>query len=67
MKEIIKDNLKHASIIALGVMTGRIITQVGKKAPLQEIMQSAHVSLMTGFITAFIILLILDVVTQRRK
>ena len=55
MKEIIKDNLKHASIVALGVMTGRIITQVVKKAPLQQIMQSAHVSLMTGFITEFIL------------
>ena len=62
-----KESLRYASIVALGVMTGRIIVQIIKRVPLREIMQSAHVSLMTGFITALILFVILNLFFKRGK
>ena len=62
-----KESLKNASIVALGVMTGRVITQVIKRVPLQDIIKNAHISLMTGFITALILFIILNLIFKRGK
>ena len=62
-----KESLRYASIVALGVMTGRIITQFIKRVPIQQIIQTAHVSLMTGFITALILFIILKLFFKRGK
>ena len=67
MKRIINKCLRDASVIALGVMCGRIISLVVKHEDINIIMQSAHVSLMTGFFTAFILLVVLNMFIKRGK